>query len=808
MNKVMYLIGNAHLDPVWLWDWREGYAENNATMKSMLDRLDEFDFLQFTSSSSVFYEWIEESNPSMFESIKKRVHEGRWSLCGGWYIQPDCNLPSGESFARHTLYAQNYFFSKFGCISTVGYCVDSFGHCGTLPQILQKSRMTAYVFMRPGRHEKNIHENLFIWESPDGSQVTAYRIPFNYNAHFGVEKQIDDCMSEFVGDFPGIMVFYGVGNHGGGPTIENIKSILQKKQEYPDIQFKFSTPPEFFRDVKNAGLSLPIIKEDLQHHASGCYSVHSEIKRLNRKAENSILRAEKVSVIGNHLLEIPYAIDEFDKAWKNILFNQFHDILAGTCLRTAYEDARDSYGLAKTIASALENRTIQALSWNVDIPYIEKSIPIFIFNPHGWKTCLPIEIEGGHHRNMEFPKNPVLYDFNNNIVDFQIIEAAVHCRNRQRIVFNATLPALGYGVYTLCEGGSEYNGNNESLANSLSMENDFLKVEFSKTSGGICQILEKATNTILLEEDACIGTIVNDTSDTWGHATITYNEIIGFFKVERIEKLEFGPVRERIRTYSVYQSCYMIQDFFLYSGVNYITVKTKIFWAEQLKALRLDFPLKIKNPTVTYEVPFGSIDKPANGEEEPMQNWVDLHDGEGRGLGVATDCKYSSAAFNSTLSILVLRSPVYSHHVPTKLELPIDRYNFIDQGEQFFEYRIIPHSTNSNRVTLFTSGFEVNQNPIILFGTYHQGVLPKSKGFYWNSEGSIVLSSLKQSNIGSGYVARFQETLGKSCSPSIRFFEGNTFTVDFSKFEIKTIRIDKDGNYIEELDFLEWPIGR
>ena len=175
-----HMIGNAHLDPVWLWGWREGYQENKATVLSALDRLDEFDDFIFTSSSAQLYAWLEENEPEMFARVRERIREGRWVLCGGWWIQPDCNIPSGESFARQALLAQTYFREKFGVQAHVGYCVDSFGHNAMLPQLLKKSGMDAYVFMRPGKDEMELPEDLFTWRAPDGSEITAYRLPLHY----------------------------------------------------------------------------------------------------------------------------------------------------------------------------------------------------------------------------------------------------------------------------------------------------------------------------------------------------------------------------------------------------------------------------------------------------------------------------------------------------------------------------------------------------------------------------------------------------------------------------------------------------
>ena len=140
-----HLIGNAHLDPVWLWQWHEGYMEVKATFRSALDRMKEFPDFKFTSACAAYYEWIRDSDPDMFEEIRQRVAEGRWSITGGWYIQPDCNIPSGESFARHGLVSQRFFRDNLGKTAKVGYNVDSFGHNGSIPMILKQSGMDAYI---------------------------------------------------------------------------------------------------------------------------------------------------------------------------------------------------------------------------------------------------------------------------------------------------------------------------------------------------------------------------------------------------------------------------------------------------------------------------------------------------------------------------------------------------------------------------------------------------------------------------------------------------------------------------------------
>lgn len=179
-TTLLHMIGNAHIDPVWLWQWQEGFHEVKATFRSALDRMSEYDDFVFTASSAAFYEWVEQSDPAMFAEIQERVRQGRWELAGGWWVEPDCNIPAGESFVRHGLYGQRYFRQKFGVTARTGFNVDSFGHSATLPQILKKSGIEQYVFLRPMPHERELPGRLFEWQSMDGSRVLAFRIPFQY----------------------------------------------------------------------------------------------------------------------------------------------------------------------------------------------------------------------------------------------------------------------------------------------------------------------------------------------------------------------------------------------------------------------------------------------------------------------------------------------------------------------------------------------------------------------------------------------------------------------------------------------------
>ncbi len=275
-DVTVYMIGNAHIDPVWLWRWGEGLAEVLATCRSALDRMNEYPEFVFTRADAATYKWIEDSCPDMFEEIRRRVREGRWSIVGGWWEQPDCNIPSGESFVRHALYGKRYLMEKFGVDVTVGYNVDSFGHNAGLPQILSKSGIAYYVFMRPDAREKELPEPVFWWEGPDGSRVLALRLQSPYcTGGAELTQHFHASAANRAHGTTAAACFYGVGNHGGGPTIANIECIrrIQREPEAPTAVF--GTVQQMFEHILKERTDFPVVKGDLQHHAVGCYSAHA-----------------------------------------------------------------------------------------------------------------------------------------------------------------------------------------------------------------------------------------------------------------------------------------------------------------------------------------------------------------------------------------------------------------------------------------------------------------------------------------------------------------------------------------------------
>lgn len=802
-DKKLHMIGNAHLDSVWLWQWQEGFQETKATFRSALDRMKEDDEFLFTSSSAANYEWIENNEPEMFAEIKQRIAEGRWEIVGGWWVQPDCNLPGGESFVRQGLYGQRYFKEKFGVTAKVGYNVDSFGHHAMLPQILKKSGMDFYIFMRPNPQEKGLPGRLFWWESDDGSRVLAFRIPFEYcTSGKDIEKHVRRNAGELRPPFNELMCFYGVGNHGGGPTRENLASIrrLNADPRFPTLVF--STPNRFFAEISEKDLPFPVVHDDLQHHASGCYAAHSGIKKWNRQAENLLLTAEKFSILANWITGQPYP-DDFDRAWKNVLFNQFHDILAGTSLEEAYEDARNMYGEAMSIAGRGLNYAIQSLSWRIGIEQEEGMLPIVVFNPHSWNAKVNVEQEVN-----KLKPEAVLVDEEGNQVPMQIVQSHATA-HRNRISFIADLPPMGYRVYKIRR-QEEKETFPTVKADDHSLENEHYRVEIDPETGFVTSLFDKEKKLELLAGPAARPVVIEDKSDTWSHNVLRFDKEVGTFAAKKVRLVEHGPVKSVIRIVSEYGKSTLIQDFTMYRELNRIDVHVTVNWQEQFKVLKLKFPVNLIFRKSTYEIPYGHIVRENNGEEEPGQSWIDVsgthpETGELVGLSLLNDGKYSFDIHNKEMSLTVLRSPIYAHHDPA---VPDEDgcYSFIDQGIQRFTYSLLPHSDSWETAGTVKRAAELNQKPVTLIETYHEGPLPQKDSFLTVDQDNVIVTVLKKAEDSDDLIIRCVETNNWATSARIELPKWNrVIEADFKPCEIKTFLVPKDSAQpIVETNLLEW----
>jgi len=826
MSHPIHLIANAHLDPVWLWRWQEGCNEALQTFRSALDRLAETPGFVFTCSSAAYYKWVEEIDPAMFGEIRQAVREGRWAPMNGWWVQPDCNLPSGESFARQALYGQLYYHEKFGITCQTGYNVDSFGHNAMLPQLLKLGGMDAYVMMRPDPYENpEIPENAFWWESPDGSRALTYRLPTAYTCE-GEDslEYLAECLTERADEVGhGMMLFYGVGNHGGGPAKADIKYLteLMRNDEYGHLAF--SSPDAYFAALRAQKLDLPVWRGDLQHHASGCYSVTSTIKQLNRRAEQELYFAEAFGCVAGRLFGGKPETEQLKEAWRDVAFNQFHDILAGCSIMEAYEDARDSMGHARAIAAKITNRALLRISRNIDT-WVEgvdeptKEVrhrgiplrfprPVAVFNALGFEREIPVQVtersarvENAAHETVP-SQNVTASRFDN--------------AGAKDTLFLAKLPPLGYALYWLWIDEEGLQPDTGVAGGDYFIENEFLRADFCPETGGIAKLIDKASGRTVNKNTMLIPTVIDDIkSDTWAHGVFKFHDIKGQMDLESIRVLESGPVRAAVQVKHRYGASTLLQTFTLSCGQRKIEVEAKVFWQEPFTMLKLPLPLSGTQEISTYEVPAGYLKRPCNGEEEPAQNWADLtvsdHNGRRHGIAFMSDSKYSfdctpigsADGVGTELRLTALRNAAYADHCASR---PDREFNFTDEGLQRFVYAVYPHEGEAEHSDVTREALSLNNPPRVVQESYHAGELPGEMSFLRIDQPNIVAMAYKSCEDGSGdLILRCCETQGKDTSAHIMVPQAGAgeFICDFGRHEIKTFRMDGSGN-AREVNFLE-----
>ncbi|MFW5486798.1 MAG: alpha-mannosidase [Spirochaetaceae bacterium JB067] len=793
----IHLIGNAHIDVLWLWDWNEGIQEIRSTFASALDRIDEHDDFIFTSAGAYYYQVVERVDPPLFRRIRKAVADGRWHITGGWWLQPDCNAPSAESFVRQGLYGQRYYLKRFNKIATSGYNVDSFGHNGNLPQILKKMGINHYVFMRPGKSEKKLPSSVFEWVGIDGSKVRAFRIPPNYNNSSDWGELLDDkiaMMREYIKDekLP-LMAFYGVGNHGGGPTKENLKILDSYCEKDPSIFY--SDVGKYFDQLKDC-FELHQVKDDLQFHAIGCYSAYSRIKKLNNRAENALVCTEKILSVTN----APQSdFDMVTESWKKVLVNQFHDALGGCSIPQAYDKVINSYGSALECADELTTFSLQQLVSRIKT--FDEGSTLIIFNPH------PLEISQMVELNILCEK---IIDLQGNSLDLEIVPSdsiGNSFTHHTRVI--VTVPPLGYTCFHVINPSTRLNGESlrkaqyvRTLKNTLRSNN--LTVTIDRERGVISSIKDHKTGIEYVGREGISPVMIDDDSDTWSHALHAYNGRVHQMDLRSFTMVSDGKVSTEYELVYLYNNSRVILRLILIKDLDVIDISMRVQFNEQHKILALRCAAAVDDSAVfSTEIPGGTMVREANGDEYPVQRWTHVGTSEGKGLCVINNGVYSANSRSNVMHLTCLRSPIYAHHEPAHPRSDIT-HKYMEFGEHDFSFRILPTVSKEDKIRFARESAVFNQRPIVQIESVHDGSLPLSHSFAAIEGGdSIMLSTIKRSEDKDGLIVRLYETCGIKTEGVFRFENKSVRQkLYFEPFEMKTFYIE-DGGTVKETDLLE-----
>ncbi len=781
--KNILMIGNTHFDPVWTWKWEEAMLDIHSTFQSALDRMDEDEEFIYSFATPPVFEWIKKIDPDMFKKIQKRVSEGRWELCEGWWVQPDCYSACGESYARQSLYGQHYLMENFGKYSKSVFNIDSFGHNSQIPQILKKSHMEYYCMCRPEKWFFDIPAPYFRWRGKDGSCVKAFRIG-QYSDIYNKDMQKNVALAESnMKEAPcDEMMVYGVTNHGGAPTkkaISDIHSLNTKK----DYELKFTTVEGYF---ESQGEPPCTVDTEMITKNFGPYVNERKTKTLNRLAEYALLNAEKSAIIAQRMLNIEYDKEKISALWKDVLFNHFHDILGGASFKEAYFDAFNELGGVISGAGKILYLNLAAITKKIKTPGVNGENPwnLVVWNLN--ETSYDGYLEGEMQWLHEFPAYSggiVLEDETGKKYPCQIItEKSVIPGFRSRVLFKAEIPPVGYKMFKVIQEGA---GRGEKKHSTVIETEDFT-VQFNEKTGLIDTIyakkLGKVFNGILKPQ--CF----EDMADSECFNVNSYGNALENFEFESLETVEYGELRTILKANYKFRNSFVTFYYTFYKDTDYFDVRYVVNWNEDHIVLKLMSKTGYENIVVSS--PFATQVRGDATSDEPMGEWLSMY-GEGEGVSFIGDSSFAYTKTGDELGISVLRSCIYAE-MTLEDEMPKEDYPIMEQGVSEGKIRVLIHKGNylENGVAHMAKAF-VNP-PIVLCESNHSGIYPPCRSFASVDKNSVYITAIKQSEDEKGDIIRLNEFAGKSEQVTLKYFDSE-FKVDVGPYEIKTLSIKEDG---------------
>jgi alpha-mannosidase len=801
-----HLTGNSHIDAAWLWPWTETVDVVKRTFGTALQLMYEYPQYTYTQSAAAYNEWMAQKYPDMNDQIKARIKEGRWEVVGGMWVEPDVNMPDGESLVRQLLVGKRWYKQAYGVDVRIGWNPDSFGYTWQLPQIYKKSGVDYFVTQKMTWNDTNqLPFKLFWWESPDGSKVLTY-FPHDYaNGDLNPTRLATDTAQART-RAPGMtemMDLYGIGDHGGGPT----RAILDQGFHWatpstpakvmPKIEFGLAQP--FFSSVEkqvadnspewnyqsiakgytpppavDGKISIPTWKSEMyfEYHR-GVMTSQANHKKNMRDSEEQMLNAEKWASLA-WLDGREYPSTELTEDWKKVLFNQFHDLAAGSGIGIIYKDAQKDYDYVKLSTNAIRDKSQARMdeSINTEGP----GIPVVVYNPLGWTRTSEVTVK------VQLPGHDVhgvrIEDASGKEAGPQLVSADDKTGVVVARFFASDVPALGYKVYRVSAGprpeGSQLPIGIHDNASDITFENRELRVTVDKQTGCITSLFNKTDNFESIASGACGNQLqfFKDTPkdyDAWNIDPGTLDRApTTIDRADSVEVVGSGTELPVIRVTRHWQSSNFVQNLRLAPGTGFVDIDNEIDWHESHILLKAAFPLAATGPFATYEIPYGTIDRPTtrNNSWEKAQfevtglRWADLGDGK-HGLSILNQDKYGYDAVGNQLRLTLLRSPKWPDPEA-------------DMGHHHFHYALYPHAGTWKDAMTVRRGYEYNYPLQAVVTTAHAGTLPASHSFAAVNADNVVLTAVKKAEDSNSLIFRVYEWAGKQSTVEFHVPPGAT----------------------------------
>lgn len=791
-KPVLHLICNAHLDPVWQWRWEEGAAAAIATFGVAAQLLREFPTFFFNHNEAILYRWVREYHPALFKEIQRLVEEGRWCITGGWDLQPDVNLPGTESIIRHIAEGRRFFQKHFNVRPLAAYNFDSFGHSGGLPEILVRAGFELYVHMRPGENDLSLPADLYRWRGVDGSEIGVYRIPSTgYNTyHGGTVQRITEGIETALRLERDTPVFWGLGDHGGGATRNELSLINDVIQRETRVEIRHSSLERFLVAIRPFLESAPVVEGDLQRVFTGCYTSMSRIKRRMQRNLGELVQTEVFCAAAWWKHGAEYPDHQLREAWRDHLFNDFHDILAGSSVEPAELDALDLYGRSSETARRLRLRAASVFS-NGSQQSVE--LPVVVLNANPAASSVPVELEYmiDHVPRFEGKHHVRLFTIDGDELPVQEeVPEALFFRDvwRRKICFPASLPHVGSAHYRLEVHDGPVKKN---------MLPSMVKYTVNPHSGLIAG-LDAGDGREVLAGEAPQALVIEDQGDSWGTDEWSYRNVVGNFTMVQGTPctVEEGPVRRITESVSEYSKSRIVFRTISYSGFPFLEFRLRVHWNEEHRRLKLSIPTALQADSVFCEVPGGAILRPADGQEHVHGRWMILNGtvgGRETAVAIINSGQNGFDVLKGEVRLSVLRSAAYCHVRSVPHTTP-PQWQFMDQGVHDVRFLLLAGDLAAVHNSVVGLADWLSAPPYALAHLPAGEGMPAVQELLSVGSTNVRLVACKRSSDGTALILRLQESLGTPTRTRVKLTVPEyAADLSFVPYEIKTLRFERNG---------------
>jgi alpha-mannosidase len=728
-------IGHAHIDTAWLWPLGETYRKCVRSWSSATRLMDEYPGYRFTCSQAQQYAWVEERDPALLARIRERAARGQWLPTGGTWVEPDCNLPSGESLVRQFLLGQRYFERVFGRRSTIFWNPDVFGYNGQLPQIMRGAGIERFLTQKLSwnRYTSPLYHT-FRWEGIDGSQVLAHFPPADtYNADVNVETLRRSATASKDHDRTRhSLLVYGWGDGGGGPTPEMLETLVRVEDLAGVPRTEPRDPEAFFALLEQERESWPVIAGELyfEYHR-GTYTSQARTKRLHRRCERLLHDVEVLASAGD---PADYPREALQGLWQTVLLHEFHDILPGSSIAEVYEEAEPELERAVASLEALREACLTRVGGGV-------------FNTVGVARREVVELEAG---------------------ELAVVEA----------------PPFGPGARVAAADAVEV----EELGDAIALANGALRAVLGR-DGALRSLVHRATGREALAGEGNVLELYDDhpvAFDAWDVDPFHLQTGVRCAPAASCEVVRRDPLRAEVAfERTIGERSRVRQVVRLDAHGRRLEVRCVVDWHEEHRLLKVLFPVAARSPRAVYEMQFGVVERPTHAStladaaqfEVPGHRFADLSE-HGFGVALLSAATYGWSTAGSDVRLSLLRAPRWPDPA-------------CDVGRHELAYAIYPHAGGWQDAQVTAEALAFNA-PLVRA----DASLPRRSALVACSDPNLLVDTIKRAEDSDDLVLRLYEAHGARGVARLRVGQPFTRAVRCTLLEDDREVLELDGDAV------------